>query len=129
MSVQQIIVTVPEDMSLDDMAEMAERIMEVTAPSINKLSVGDTNNSEVAQLRDEVKKLSKLVADLSVPSRSHSRGLRNTSRDHSPYRRKRDTNKYSFWSCHFKFGANSKRCEDPCAWQPDLENGACSPSK
>ena len=131
LSVQQIMVTVPEEMTLENMAEMAERIMEVTTPGVNKLSVSNSENSEVAHLREEVNDLKRMIKDLSINQRhrSNSRGARQSSRGRSPFRRRRDVNKHPFCWYHHRFGENSNKCEDPCEWKADSKNGGRSPSK
>ena len=127
-SVQQIVVTAGEEVELEAMAEMAEKIIEVTTPQISKVSVPDQSSasgSEVALLREEVQQLKRMLSGLSLQQQGSRQ--RSSSRGRSPYRKPRDVKKYPLCWYHHKFGDKSTKCDSPCSWSS--KNGGRSPSK
>ena len=115
-AVQQIMVTAEDSVSLETMAEMAERIIEVTTPQISNISSSATSAaaSEISQLRAEVAELKNMMKNMSTGAAS-GRG-RSNSRGRSPYRKQRDINKHPLCWYHHKFREKSTKCESPCSW-------------
>lgn len=127
-TVQQIMVTAGDEVALEDMAEMADRILDVTTPQVNKITVPNqtTSVSEISMLRDEVRELKKMIKNMGVTkSGSHSQ-QRSSSRGRSPYRKQRDINRHPLCWYHHKFGDKSTKCEHPCEWSAS-GNGVSSP--
>lgn len=116
-SVQQIMVVAGEEVDLRAMAEMAERILDVTNNSINSVGlqtqVNAASASEISMLREEVSQLKKMMREMSTSS---SKGGRSSSRGRSPFRRKRDPSKHPLCWYHHKFKDQSTKCESPCSW-------------
>lgn len=100
------------DIGLAKIAELADKIMEVSTPSPN-ISAAHTQSSrdEVRELRAEVARLADLVAKL----QGH-RGRR-ASRGRSPAgRRSRSSSRTDSGECwyHQRFGAEALKCKPPC---------------
>ena len=121
--IQPIMVTAGAEVRLTDLAEMADKMMEVT--SFSTVSAVTTPvehqlSSEVSSLRREVGDLKRLLQNITINSvgGGNSRPQRGNSRGRSPYRRQsRDSSKHPLCWYHHKFGEKSHRCEKPCAWQ------------
>ena len=129
LSVQQIMVTAADEVALEAMADMAEKIMEVTTAQVNKVQVADqaaASSSEISQLRQEVQQLKQMISGMSIQGQSAA-NQRNSSRGRSPYRRQRDVNRYPLCWYHHRFGEKSTKCDSPCSWSS--KNGGHSPSK
>ena len=121
---QSIMVSAANGVELIVLAEMADKIVDVTAPQINKVAFSDraTNQpSEISMLR-EVRQLRQMMTSMSMRGQApqHSRGR-------SPYRRQRDVNKHPLCCYHHRFGDKSTKCESPCNYDP--KNLKRSPSK
>ena len=119
-AVQGILMSSDDKTELSVLAEMADKIMEVTSPQINKLSVDNVRDSEVAALRGEINELKRMVQQMSLNKGNRKRS---NSRGCSPFRRKRDPSKHPMCWYHHKFGENSTKCEQPCNWE-NSGNGA-----
>ena len=133
-TVQGIMMTAGEDAELSMMAEMADKIMDVTSPQVNKVMFAERppeSPSEIAQLREEVHKLTQMMSSMVMNQQSQGsyHKQRSNSRGRSPYRRQRDPKKHPLCWYHHKFGENSTKCESPCAWPTSSKNGGRSPSK
>lgn len=100
--------------SLQSLAEMADRILEVATPSIAAVSSASLPD-EVAQLRADVANLTKLVQELTTDQRRFPSPLRHRRR--SPARRSPSPGD-SAGVCwyHRRFGDRSTRCTTPCSY-------------
>ena len=92
--------------SLDDLAELADKIVEVAAPTVNAVHTPQLT-SEVEQLRSEVARLQDLVKSLST--------RRKPRRSPTPTRLSSDTNTQSLCWYHQKYGESAHKCRPPCA--------------
>ena len=119
-AVQGILMSSDDKTELSVLAEMADKIMEVTTPQINKVTLNPSQDSEIAALRGEVSELRKMIQHMSVRNRNNRRS---SSRGRSPFRKKRDPSKHPTCWYHHKFGENSTKCEQPCNWESS-GNGA-----
>ncbi|XP_065180167.1 uncharacterized protein LOC135810602 [Sycon ciliatum] len=112
-SAKSIVASCPASLPLQDLAEMADRIVEAAGPSTAVHAVRNTGESEamaaIAALRDQVAALTTTVTELKQQhGRSRFRG--------QP--RSRSVSPHSSGLCHFhrKFGVQARRCEAPCSW-------------
>ena len=118
-NVRMVLASADASTDLNKLAAMADKIIEVaTPPTIAAIS---PSPSEVQQLREEVTRLSQLVASLS--RQRHPRHTRSPSRDRRPRSPARtdsqtshdqDSNQLCWY--HTKFGDVAKKCQPPCNW-------------
>lgn len=116
----QVILAAQEDLPLEKAADIADKIVEVTAPmSVQSVqSPSSAQSSEVAQLTLRVEALTRSVESLMAKSRSRSTS-RNYDNDRS-----RSTSKSSPDICwyHRRFGKSANRCTMPCKWKQENSN-------
>ena len=102
--------------TLDNLADMADKIMEVAAPTVAAVSTARIDDSSVKQLCEEVLRLTDLVASL---SRTHRYRRRTPSRTHPPTNTPPPSQpppqECLCWY-HAKFGADAQKCREPCNW-------------
>ena len=73
-NVRMILVSTASSSSLDELADLADKIMDVVVPSVSALQPPPPQlSTEVDQLRTEVTRLKGLVKSLTIHQRSHSR--------------------------------------------------------
>lgn len=112
----QTIVATQSDTALEKVAELADKIYELT-PSCPQVAAASTSNTTMppymAEMAKQIAELTKCVARLSRPrsrsssySRSDSRGRSTSPRPYSMGHRR-------CWY-HRKFGARAERCLKPC---------------
>lgn len=129
--VQRVLVS-SRTTSLQDLADMADRVLEISSP-ITVSSVRDnlgvtrvnTYDSRFLALESSIKELtvhfSKLSQDLSRltsmdrPFVRNNNDNRNRSRSTSRHSRNSDPDKKYCWF-HYTFGGNAKKCIPPCTW-------------
>ena len=116
-NVRMVLASSPDSTSLDKLAEMADKIMEVAAPSGTAASTPfvagvSTPSTEVEQLVTRLEKLILKLARSRSSSRSSSRPVFRSSR------RSPTPNPPSDTLCwyHHNFGAQAKKCRSPCSW-------------
>lgn len=126
-------------MSLRDMADIADRMIE-QMPQNSKVSAVETSQSseEIKLLKEQVAELTRAVQAIAVSGnsdRSFQRGrspyrgpwnrARNQSRSHSRGRYN-PRGRYCFY--HFEFGKRATKCADGCKWSSNpSENGGTPP--
>ena len=129
---QRILASTADNISLDELAVLADRILEVAPSQPSVAAIATTSQSastvtEIEALRNQVNNLTNQVAalvnQLSIHPRSRSR-----SRGSSPYhfRTRRDSsnsrpdsNQPLCWY-HLKFGLNAHHCKAPCSFTSSL---------
>lgn len=94
-----------DTITVEDLAQLADRVVEVAAPSIS--SVADPK-PEVEQLRVEVNRLTDLVNSLSKKERTTRR------RSPSPRRPPSPSSHPVCWY-HERFGDSARKCRPPCS--------------
>lgn len=134
-SAVRAVLTVSQDQKLDNLAAIADKVMEslqqgqlgtvavvsntpVPCSSTNELVAGMNQLMlEVASLRNEVQRNGQRRSGFR--GRSRSRGM-NRSRSNTPNR----TPSSPDWLCffHYRYGDRARRCEEPCNWQRKSEN-------
>ena len=130
-NVRMVLVSTPEGTRLEQLAEIADKVMEVAGPAPpNIAGVNNTPLSkEVESLREEVARLGTLIQQLSH-SRSNTRSSSHCSR-RSPTPTptntsdSTDTSRESEPLCwyHHKYGSQAKNCKGPCSWKSNSTAG------
>ena len=122
-NVQMVLAPADASMELEQLADMADKVMEVATPMVAATSDIHTtaaiaDNSEVRQLREEISRLASLVDSLITRPRRRDSSRQRRSASPAPPTSSQDT---LCWY-HAKFGENAKRCKQPCTW--DLNSQA-----
>ena len=121
---QLILASTPESVSTDNLATLADKIMEVAtpAPPVAAFAASNTTpSSEVAELRQQISTLSAQVQALTnrytSQPRSGPRG-RSPTPSRSPYRRNSSTERHASSQCwyHWRFGSAARKCNPPCSF-------------
>lgn len=134
-NVRMVLASTPDATTLDKLAEMADKIIEVVAPPPPTLatpapSVAAANapsplETEVGQLRADLARLEKLVVQQLARPRSSSRSpYRSSRRSPSPAATpgtSTPTDAYCWY--HRKFGSQAHSCRAPCAWSGNEQAG------
>ena len=117
-NVRMVLASTPESTSLEKLAEMADKIMEVATPSVATVSApsGDTRpppTPDVDQLRADINRLEKLVNTLVTRSRPRTPSQRRSHRSPTP-----PSNVHAETLCwyHQKYGSRAQRFRSPCSW-------------
>ena len=133
-NVRMVLACSDATMSVTALADMADKVMEVSTPTVAAVSPSlPSTDLEVQQLREQMSKLTELVATLTQQrrprrSRSFYRRGRSSSRSRaaSPASTTQqectqDTDSTSKPLCwyHHKYGESAHRCIKPCNWGND----------
>ena len=136
-SVHMVLASTPEGTALSTLAEMADKVMEVAAPSgsvaaLNTHPPSDptaptphiplppATAADIEDLRSEISRLEKLVRSL-ARSRSLSR-LSHCSPIPTPAPTSDTPNNLLCWY-HRKFGDRARDCHSPCSWSSNEQAG------
>ena len=126
-NVRMVLASTNPSASLDELAELADKVLEVAVPSISAVTTSPPLAAEVEHLREEVTRLQKLLQKL-ARSRTPSRPAPHPSR-HSPTPTPAtspialDTEPDSLCWYHRKFGSQVQRCRSPCSWSSNSQAG------
>ena len=107
--------------TLDELAETADRVMEVSVPAIS--AVANTPRAstaaEIESLRSEVRKLQELMTTMSVNTHSsrHRSPTPFRRRSPSPARHARSGGDHTLCWYHKRFGESATKCHAPCRYQ------------
>ena len=122
-NVRMVLASTGDSMDLNQLADIADKVMEVAVPTVATISEDRRDrNSEVQQLKAEVSRLADLVASLTRehrPRRSRSRSLSRSRQPRNSTPKEEDsapTDKMLCWY-HHKFGEAAKHCRQPCSWE------------
>lgn len=116
-NVRMVLASTPDTTDLETLAQLADKIAEVAAPSISAVNTSQLTN-ELEQLRVEVASLKGMITPFSqstVPKRDRPRGLRRNhsrSRSASPHP---STDSSVCWY-HKQFGERARKCTQPCSF-------------
>lgn len=105
-NVRMVLASTPDTVSLENLAELADKIVEVATPSIGAVTTPKLT-TEVEQLRAEVTRLQEVVESFSRRPRLPSR------RSPSPARPRTPTDATLCWY-HQKYGDRAQKCRSPC---------------
>lgn len=112
-NVRMVLASADASTDLNKLADMADKVTEVAAPTISATTDNRTDPSEVKQLREEVARLADLVASLTT--RSRRRGTSRPRRPHSPAPPNPPPEDSLCWY-HAKYGEAARKCKEPCSW-------------
>ena len=137
-SVRMVLASTPEGTALSKLAEMADKVMEVAAPSGSVASLNThppsdqtvappptppATAADIQELRSEISRLEKLVRSL-ARSRSPSRSARSSQRSPTPTPTPAsNTSDNSLCWYHQKFGDRARDCRQPCSWSSNEQAG------
>ena len=114
-NVRMVLASVDASMSLEKLADMADKVLEVATPSVAAIQNPDpvpaADSSEVALLRQEVTRLAALIESMSPRSRSRTPKSR-----HPATPTPSPAPQESLCWYHTKFGAGATKCKEPCSW-------------
>ena len=115
-SVRMILASADSAMDLQKLADMADKVMEVTTPTVSAIpNTVHPQPSEIEQLRLEVKRLTDLVTSLIHHDRPHHQSTSRSCRPPTPSPQQSSSNDSICWY-HAKFGDAAQKCKDPCTW-------------
>ena len=142
MNVQLILASTSDTMSINDLAALADKIVEVASPSSVASVTSDVPTPQASHsqppssaLADDMQRLTAQVAQLTTQmqtlsailhqgqgqgnrqSRSRSRSGNRRDSSRSPRRQSEQRHPDSECWYHWKFGEKAKKCETPCSWQ------------
>ena len=103
-NVRMVLASTPDTTDLDDLAQLADKIVEVAIPSVAAVHTPSPLNAEVEQLRTEVSRLQEIVKSLSSRGRSPRR--------RSPSPHPPSDNDLCWY--HQRFGDDARQCRPPC---------------
>lgn len=112
-NVRMVLASTDTSMSLNKLADMADKVMEVATPTVSAITDTRTDTLEVKQLREEVARLADLVASLTT--RSRRRSTSRPRRPQSPAPQNPPPEDSLCWY-HAKYGEAAQKCKDPCSW-------------
>jgi len=102
-NVRMVLASASDTVPLTELAQLADRIVEVAAPSVSAVKVSPTAN-EMEKLRQDVAELKQLLT-------SH-RGGRHRPPSPAPCQASGDN---MYWY-HDKFGSKAQKCRPPCSY-------------
>lgn len=137
-----VALTAMGDKHIDDLLPVADKIYEITTPSVATVSSATPSSSRDADLAGTVatiqhlgERLASVESMLSQLSTDRSRSPFSGYRPRSPHRRPRSGSRHrfngkGFCFYHHKFGKFARKCEKPCNWvskkpdstKPDQKN-------
>ncbi|XP_028168836.1 uncharacterized protein LOC114358880 [Ostrinia furnacalis] len=122
------VLTVSQDQKLDNLAAIADKIMEnVRLHEVSEVASSSSSSAfPINELMSHINKLSLEVAELRnsrFNTRGRGRGLNSRFRGRSRSRQRRDQNSPN-WLCyyHHRFRGQAQKCEQPCSWKTKSEN-------
>lgn len=116
-SVRMVLAPSGTDISLNNLADMADRIMEVSTPTVAAVHAPPPEPvpTELGSLRAEVRQLREMMQSLSFPSRNarHRSPTPARRRSPSPSRQQPPEEPTLCWY-HQQFGNAATKCRQPC---------------
>ena len=125
-NVRMVLASSSASLTLEEVACMADRIMEVAADPVNIHAVArEPQPDRLAKLEAQVQELTTAVKNLTKHRRSGGDRGRSQSRDRRPPQSTPQTNGeastgtagYCYY--HDRFGANAHSCRPPCSYQSE----------
>lgn len=115
--IMQAILAAQADLTLDKVAEIADKIKETHSPRIQVNAVSQSV-SAVDELTQQVKQLALKVEELSRSRPEFRERYRSRSRSSTPYRHSgaESHSQGEFCWYHARFGDNAKKCRSPCTY-------------
>ncbi|XP_077256528.1 uncharacterized protein LOC143894258 [Temnothorax americanus] len=115
----QELLSVVEGVALDKMAELADKAMERTVPTVAAVDTATpgTDPTLMSSISELTRQIQRLVADKDEGRQARSK-RRGRSKSRSRTGDKSQPSKYCFY--HARFGKNARNCTQPCAWVKPL---------
>lgn len=118
-SVRMVLASSGTGIPLDNLAEMADRIMEVSTPAIAAVHAPPMSpaSNDLNSLRAEVRQLQELVKSLTFSSRDSRRRSPTPARRRSPSPAHQPSRDSTLCWYHQRFGDAATKCRPPCRQQ------------
>ncbi|XP_038047637.1 uncharacterized protein LOC119721743 [Patiria miniata] len=115
-NVQLVLASTADDVNIEQLAKLADKIVEVTPlPShVATVTTGESSPSQATQFQQLAEQITLLQAQVSALSSQPQRRSRSQSRDR--HRRTRSPSPDTLCWYHRKFGANAHKCTKPCSF-------------
>ncbi|XP_063838255.1 uncharacterized protein LOC135087418 [Ostrinia nubilalis] len=129
--IQTVLTTQPTH-SLEQLADLADRIQEITGPGCHvattskpTASSSNASNSEIAELRMMVERLESKMDQYSRASRpqNRSRPQQRQPSSRSQSRSSSDYNRHPVCWYHWKYGSKARKCQKPCDYKAGNDVG------
>ena len=127
-NVRMVLASMDMSMDISKLADMADKVMEVATPTVSAIADASFERieaGEMKKLREDVARLTDLIASLQTDRRRiHSKSRRTRSPAPSNDRRARsqappsDSTFDSLCWYHAKYG-KAEKCREPCSWEND----------
>lgn len=119
------VLTVTDVKNLDNLATIADKVMETTRPQqISEIRSSTTSSSDTALILAEIAKLNLRINDIESKKSTFRNGRHSfrRARSRSASRRRnmsRRTPDDADWLCsyHYRYRHRAKKCIEPCAWK------------
>ena len=113
-NVRLVLASTAEAISLQELATLADKVMEVATPTVATVSPSDSLVAEISELKAEIAQVKQLLK----PQRSTSR-----TRAGSPARAHSSLTTPNSDLCwyHQKFGEAAKKCKPPCSQKGNIQ--------
>ena len=121
-NVRMVLASIDSTQDINKLADMADKIMEVSIPAVSAV-MSPAHPSEVKELREEVARLTDLVASLNTGtyySRRRSTSRLRRPQSHAPTPASGSPTQDSLCWYHRMFGEKAKNCQDSCSWGNSL---------
>ena len=123
-NVRMVLASIDSTQDINKLADMADKIMEVSIPAVSAV-MSPAHPSEVKELREEVARLTDLVASLNTATGTYYSRRCSTSRlrrpqSPAPTPASGSPTQDSLCWYHRMFGEKAKNCQDPCSWGNSL---------
>jgi hypothetical protein len=119
-NVRMVLASTDTATSLDKLADLADKVMEVATPTIAAIQDARPDpppithqSSEVQQLQEEVARLTARIESLTT---RHRRRSNSKYRPATPTPASPTVPQDSLCWYHAKFGENAQKCKEPCTW-------------
>lgn len=121
---QTVIAMQPEEAKLDNLAQMADKVFEVTPHACLSVSAASTSSVPASTKLDELeRKIDGLAGAVEALTMQQGRSRRSQPQDVSRKRRSRSRSRDHFgrecWY-HWKYGEKADRCVPPCEYSKNL---------
>lgn len=110
----QAILAANDSLTLDKLAEMADKVIDVIGPQINAVA---SPVDDVSDLKKEINELKQLIR-----GRQQDRSGNRRSRSRTPA--SRVTNQDSLCWYHRTYGDKAQKCKSPCSFKPKNDNSS-----
>lgn len=107
--VRMVLASTPATVTTEELASLADKIVEVAAPSVSAIPSSQGFAADISDLKSEITQLKQLVV-------SQSRGRPARSRARTPTPSPPTALSQDLCWYHQKFGQTARKCKQPCSW-------------